>query len=217
MGLDKEGTKIHCQILKWGYCRVSSVASSLLNFYLKIECYCDSSEPSDKEDVSLNDTRKVFDEIVLKPIELWNRMISAYMKLDNVECAGRLFDKMPERDVVSWNSMVTGYAKAGDVEKARDLFDRMPEKNVISWTCMVEAYASSGDRDKAKRLFQQMPVRNVISWNSMISNYNRHGKFKEAWNLFVQMHLGGVDMDWFTFVSAFSACSQFGHSSILDF
>ncbi|XP_043714816.1 pentatricopeptide repeat-containing protein At3g29230-like [Telopea speciosissima] len=210
MGLDKEGKKIHCQILKWGYCRVYSVASSLLNFYLKIECYCDSSEPSDKEDVSLNDTRKVFDEMVLKPIELWNRMISAYANLGNVECAERLFDKMPERDVVSWNSLVTGYAKAGDVEKARDLFYRMPEKNVISWTCMVEAYASSGDLDKAKRLFQQMPVRNVISWNSMISNYNRHGKFKEALDLFVQMHLGGVDMDGFTFVSALSACSQLG-------
>ncbi|XP_042504249.1 pentatricopeptide repeat-containing protein At3g29230-like isoform X2 [Macadamia integrifolia] len=224
MGLDREGKKVHCQILKWGYCRVYSVATWLLNFYMKIEGYCDSSEPVDKENVSLSDTQKLFDDMLVKPIELWNRMITAYVNLGNVECAGRLFDKMPERDIVSWNSMLTGYAKVGDVENARDLFKRMPEKNAVSWTCMVEAYASSGDLDQAKILFRQMPIRNVISWNSMISNYNRHRKFKEALDLFVQMHLEGIDMDGFTFVSALSACSQLGalefgrwiHNSLIE-
>ncbi|KAJ4953609.1 hypothetical protein NE237_030441 [Protea cynaroides] len=210
MGMIREGKKLHCQILKSGYCQVHSVANSLLNFYMKIEGYCNSSELCDMGNVNLSNARKVFDVMLLKPTELWNKMISAYVNLGSVECAGRLFDDMPERDVVSWNSMITGFAKAGDVEKARDLFERMPEKNVVSWTCMVEAYASSGDLDQAKRLFQQMPVRNVISWNSMISNYNRHGKFKEALDLFLQMLLGGVDLDGFTFVSALSACSQLG-------
>ncbi|KAJ4962442.1 hypothetical protein NE237_022381 [Protea cynaroides] len=195
MGMTREGKKLHCQILKSGYCRIHSVDNSLLNFYMKIEGCCDSFELCDMENVNLSDAWKVFDVMLLKPTELWNKMISAYGNLGNVECAGRLFDNMPERNVVSWNSMVTGFAKAGDVEKARDLFERMPVKNVVSWTCTVEACASSGDLDQAKRLFQQMPVRNVISWNSIISNYNRHGKFKEALDLFVQMHLGGVDLD----------------------
>ncbi|XP_077240230.1 pentatricopeptide repeat-containing protein At3g29230-like [Tasmannia lanceolata] len=194
------GIKIHCQVLKSGFEDVSSIANSLLNFYIGIG--------------KMDEARKVFDGMIDKPIELWNRMISEYVDTGELEYARRVFDEIPKRDLVSWNSMISGYSKVGDIENARYLFKRMPEKNVISWTSMIRAFANSGDLTTARKLFDEMPERNIISWNSMISHYSRHGKFREALDLFVQMQLEGPTPDGYAFTSVLNACSHLGALNI---
>ncbi|KAA8533738.1 hypothetical protein F0562_031255 [Nyssa sinensis] len=207
LGWNRIGKKVHCQIVKTGFERVFSVANSLFNLYITIGY---SFEAIVLKNEKINDSRKVFDGMCIKPIELWNRMISEYVGIGNVECARRLFDDMSDRDVVSWNSMIAAYAKVGDVANARNLFEQMPEKNVISWTSMIGAHARSGDLEKARNFFEKMPEKNVVSWNAMISSYTQNGKFKEALDLFVKMQLEGIDLDGFTFASALSACSHLG-------
>ncbi|KAH7557615.1 hypothetical protein JRO89_XS11G0191300 [Xanthoceras sorbifolium] len=158
----------------------------------------------------LSDARRVFDDMCVKPVELWNKMIFEYVKRDDIILARQLFDEMPERDVVSWNSMISGFAKLREIANARDFFERMPEKNVVSWTLMIGAYSDVGDLETARKFFNQMPRRNVVTWNSMISSYTQRGKFEQALDLFVQMQLEGVVSDGYTFVSVLSACSHLG-------
>ncbi|KAB2596662.1 pentatricopeptide repeat-containing protein [Pyrus ussuriensis x Pyrus communis] len=126
---------------------------------------------------TLNDARKVFDDMCVKPIELSNHMISAR----------KLFDDMPKKDVVSWNSMISGYAEVRDLGNARDLFERMPKKDVVSWTWMIGVYANAGDLITARNSFKTMPCKNVVSWNNMISSYTQHGQYEKALDAFVQM------------------------------
>ncbi|KAF8380277.1 hypothetical protein HHK36_027759 [Tetracentron sinense] len=207
MGNHKEGKKVHCRIIKTGFGFADSVANSVLSFHIKMfDCF----KPDVMKNEKLSIAQKVFDDMLIKPVEFWNRLISEYVNFGDLECARKLFEEMPERDIVSWNSMVSGYAGVGDLENARDLFERMPEKNVVSWTSMLGAFASSGDLQMARKLFENMPDRNVVSWNSMISNYVQHEKFDEALDLFTRMLMEGVDLDGFTFVSALSACSHLG-------
>ncbi|KAF2320353.1 hypothetical protein GH714_027244 [Hevea brasiliensis] len=116
----------------------------------------------------------------MRPVEVWNKMISEYVSFGDVRSARQLFEAMPERDVVSWNSMISG------------------------------AYADTGDLKAARRFFEKMPHRNVVSWNTMISSYTKQGKFVEASNLFVQMHSEDVIPDGYTFVAVLSACSNLG-------
>lgn len=222
LGRNRKGKKVHCQIIKSGFESSFAVAYSLFNMYTKMPASIDMGLA---DDYKLIDARKVFDDMCMRPIEVWNRMISEYVSFGDVRSARELFEAMPERDVVSWNSMISGYVKNGAVETARELFEWMPEKNVISWTMMIGVYADTGDLETARSIFEKMPHRNVVSWNSVISSYTKHGKFVEATNLFVQMYSEGVIPDGYTFVAVLSACSNLGdleygkyiHSLIGDF
>ncbi|KDP22290.1 hypothetical protein JCGZ_26121 [Jatropha curcas] len=203
----RKGKRVHCQIIKSGYESNSAVAHSLFNMYIKMPSSLDFGWVGS---CRLNDTRKIFDDMSMRPIEVWNRMIAEYVSFGDVRSARQLFEVMPERDAVSWNSIISGYVKVGEIENATELFDWMPDKNVISWTSMISAYADRGDLEAARKFFEKMPCRNVVSWNSMISSYTKHGKFVEALNLFVQMESIGVIPDGYTFVSVLSACSSLG-------
>ncbi|KAJ9139896.1 hypothetical protein P3X46_030588 [Hevea brasiliensis] len=207
LGHCRKGKRVHCQIIKSGFESSFAVAYSLFNMYTKMPASLDMGLP---DNYKLSDVRKSFDDMFMRPVEVWNKMISEYVSFGDVRSARQLFEAMPERDVVSWNSMISGYVKMGEVENARELFGWMPEKNVISWTLMIGAYADTGDLKAARRFFEKMPHRNVVSWNSMISSYTKQGKFVEASNLFVQMHSEDVIPDGYTFVSVLSACSNLG-------
>jgi len=201
------GKRVHCEIVKSGFESSYAVANSLFNMYLKMPASFDVGLASN---CKLDYARKIFDDMCVRPVELWNQMIGKYVSIGDVKSARELFDSMPERDIISWNSMILGYAKAGKVANARGLFEKMPEKNVISWTSMIGAYADTDDLETARSFFETMPQRNVVSWNSMISSYAKHGKFVESLNLFVQMQSEGVNPDGYTFVSVLSACSNLG-------
>ncbi|KAB5532453.1 hypothetical protein DKX38_019123 [Salix brachista] len=202
-----KGKRVHCEIVKSGFESSYAVANSLLNMYLKMPA---SFVAGLAGNCKLDDARKIFDDMPVRPVELWNQMMGKYVNTGNVKSARELFDIMPQRDIVSWNSMILGYAKVGEVANARDVFEKMPEKNVISWTSMIGAYADTGDLETARMFFETMPQRNVVSWNSMISSYAKHGKFVDSLNLFVKMQSEGVAPDGYTFVSVLSACSNLG-------
>ncbi|KAL5811185.1 hypothetical protein ACOSQ4_027753 [Xanthoceras sorbifolium] len=207
MGFYRNGQKVHCRIVKSGFESSFAVTSSLFNIYIKMPYSFDVGLVYNGK---LSDARRVFDDMCVKPVELWNKMIFEYVKRDDIILARQLFDEMPERDVVSWNSMISGFAKLREIANARDFFERMPEKNVVSWTLMIGAYSDVGDLETARKFFNQMPRRNVVTWNSMISSYTQRGKFEQALDLFVQMQLEGVVSDGYTFVSVLSACSHLG-------
>ncbi|CAI0403386.1 unnamed protein product [Linum tenue] len=204
-GWYREAEIVHCQIVKSGFESNPSVANSLFNMYLKMP-----ASKQETTDSKLTNARKVFDNMLVRPVEACNRLITEYGNSGDIKSARRMFENMKERDVVSWNSMISGYAKAGEVANARELFDSMPERNVISWTSMIGVYADAGDLETARQVFDEMPHRNVVSWNSMISCYIHHSKFEETLSLFLQMQSEGLLPDGYTFVSALLACSKLG-------
>ncbi|KAL9670874.1 hypothetical protein QQ045_008433 [Rhodiola kirilowii] len=193
--------QVHCRVVKSGFQSNYAVSTSLFDMYLKMED-------------GLSDARKVFDEMCSRPVELWNRMMSEYGKIAQVESAKRLFETMPEKDVVSWNTLISAYAGVKDVKSARNLFQKMPEKNVVSWTSMIGVYASLGDLDTAKAYFDQLPLRNTVSWNSLLSCYTQCGKFEQALRLFSEMITDGLPPDGFTFVSVLTACAHLGNLQV---
>lgn len=199
---------MHSQILKSGFGSSFEVSNSLFSLYIKMQASFEG-DVWNKGDQS-SDARKVFDDMLVKPVEVWNQMIYQTVCDGNVSSARELFDSMHEKDVISWNTMISGYTRVGKLSKARDLFERMPEKNVVSWTTMIGAHADAGDLETAKLFFQKMPCRNVVSWNSMISSYAKLGRFQEALNLFEQKQIEGIVSDEYTFVSVLSACSHLG-------
>ncbi|KAL3653501.1 hypothetical protein CASFOL_003182 [Castilleja foliolosa] len=205
MGLFGVGRKVHGGIIKSGFGWAFSVGNALFDFYVKM---VEFMEIGLSKNESLNDVRKVFDEMREKTVELGNKMIGQYANEGDAKNARVVFDEMPERDIVSWNTIILAYTKVGDVAAASELFERAPNKNVVTWTTMLGAYAATGDLKTARKVFDEMPDKNVVSWNCMMSSYNRIGEFMLALDLFDRMQSENVRPDSYTFAAALMACSN---------
>ena len=59
----------------------------------------------------VNDARRLFDCMCLRPVELCNRTVSEYVKLGDIKAARELFDNLIERYVITWNLMILGLLK----------------------------------------------------------------------------------------------------------
>jgi len=46
--------------------------------------------------------QKVYDEMLVKNVVLWNSILSGYLKFGSLAEAQRVFDKIPRKDIISW-------------------------------------------------------------------------------------------------------------------
>lgn len=74
---------------------------------------------------NLSLARKLFDEISVRSVVVWNAIVHQYIKDGFLMEAESLFLEMPEKDVVSWNTMITGFCRAGKYREALALFLEM--------------------------------------------------------------------------------------------
>ncbi|KAJ4827953.1 hypothetical protein Tsubulata_029137 [Turnera subulata] len=121
-----QGTLVHAQSFKFGFCGCVYVETALMDLYSKLG--------------DMNNAQKVFDEMLEKNVVSWNTILSGYLRSANLVEAQRVFDKIPTKDVISWNSILAGYAKIGDMEEACHLFEQMPERNCASWNAMISGF-----------------------------------------------------------------------------
>ncbi|KAJ0812089.1 putative tetratricopeptide-like helical domain superfamily [Helianthus annuus] len=59
---------------------------------------------------SLDEAKKLFDQMPERNVVSWNSMLDGYVKCGCVEDAVKMFRHMPRSDVVSWNAMLACYA-----------------------------------------------------------------------------------------------------------
>ncbi|KAJ8771679.1 hypothetical protein K2173_026856 [Erythroxylum novogranatense] len=225
----KDGTVVHCEIVKLGFGSSLFVSNTLLDFYASsgwnLRCALRMFEEMPKRDVVSWNTMiraymangdtdlaiKLFDFMPERNIVSWNSIVSGSIKAGNMRLARFFFDKMLIRNEISWNSMILGYVKAGDVEKARYIFDQMPEKTVVSWTALITGYTNVGDLEFANYLFEKMPTKTVVTWNAMIAGCVQNHLFDQAFHIFHQMLTDGkCRPDQSTLISLLSACSHLG-------
>ncbi|GMI83328.1 hypothetical protein like AT2G27610 [Hibiscus trionum] len=62
----------------------------------------------------------------------------------------------------------------------------------------------------ARKVFDEMHERNVISWTALISGYSQVGMAEKALECFSLMVNDGMEPNYYTFVSAVSACASIG-------
>ncbi|XVE75529.1 hypothetical protein DITRI_Ditri12bG0100900 [Diplodiscus trichospermus] len=66
----------------------------------------------------------------------------------------------------------------------------------------------------ARKVFDEMPERNVISWTALISGYSQIGKAEKALECFSLMINDCLEPNYYTFVSAVSACASLGDGRV---
>ncbi|XP_072994800.1 pentatricopeptide repeat-containing protein At4g33990-like [Typha latifolia] len=201
------GIEIHHLVYKAGLQFDVFVSAALVDMYAR----CGSVE----------DARKVFDNMPKRDMVTWTVMISGFAECGNPAESLVLFDKMREEgivpDKVTMVTVVFACAKLGAMHKAKMIHDYIlsinMSLNVFLGTAMIDMYAKCGSVDAAREIFDQMMERNVITWSSMISAYGIHGHGREALELCAQMLHSGIRPNHITFVSILSACS---HAGLID-
>ncbi|KAL7118495.1 hypothetical protein ACP275_02G005400 [Erythranthe tilingii] len=75
---------------------------------------------------------------------------------------------------------------------------------------LIIMYAKVGCIEDSEKIFERMLIRDIVSWNSMISGYVSSGNGWESLMCFRRMQKLGVEIDRFSYISAFNACALEG-------
>ncbi|CAO1947863.1 unnamed protein product [Urochloa humidicola] len=112
------GRQFHCQILQLGFGAYAFVGSPLVDMYAKMGL--------------IGDAKRVFDELEVKNVVMYNTMITGLLRCKMVQEARQLFEAMMDRDSITWTTMVTGLTQNGLESEALDVFRRMRAQGIAS-------------------------------------------------------------------------------------
>ncbi|CAK9144176.1 unnamed protein product [Ilex paraguariensis] len=203
----REGTEVHCNIIKNGFDMDVFVKSSLVTMY------SESGETWSSE--------LVFDEMVVRNIVSWTAMISAYVQNGFFDMGLGVFREMmasgTRPNAVTLVSILPACAGLEFLNLGMLIHGYGMKLGVDSEISLVNAlialYGKCGNIDIARYLFDQMAVRSVVSWNAMIAAYEHNNAGADAVKLFRLMQTQKVEFDYITMVSVISACASLGASN----
>lgn len=203
----REGRKLHCEIVKVGS-PDSFVLTGLVDMYAKCR--------------EIQDSRRVFDEILDRNVVCWTSMIVGYVQNDCWEEGLVLFNRMREGLVggnqYTLGSLVTACSKLGALHQGKwvhgYVIKRGIDLNSFLVTPLLDMYFKCGDIRDASSVFDELCTLDLVSWTAMIVGYTQRGYPKEALKLFTDTRWKELLPNAITTSSVLSACAQTGSLSM---
>ena len=168
--------EVHAQVIESGLSSETRVGNALVHMYAKCG--------------SINDSREVFDKMVVRDVISWNAIIGA---LAQHGCGGdalQYFAKMEMAGVrpneVTFVGVLSACSHAGLVDEGRDYFSCMSKDYGIVPTmehfgCMVGLLGRAGQLDEAECIIQDMPFNaNASVWGALLGACRAHGNVMVA-------------------------------------
>ncbi|KAJ7532329.1 hypothetical protein O6H91_14G082900 [Diphasiastrum complanatum] len=213
-----QGRIIHADVVKAGYDSSVHVSNTLIDMYAKCG--------------SLDEARRVFDQLRAKDIISWNAMISGYTQNGFGEEALHLLDQMRQEgiqaDAFTYVSALKACGILGAIAKGKLIHVHIVEcgleSNIFIGNTLIDMYAKCGSLETAHQVFETMPHKDLVSWNAMIAGYAQHGFSEKALQLFEYLQKEGIRPNRVTFVSILKACCSISaidqakqiHAQIID-
>lgn len=167
---------------------------------------------------SLEDAKRVFDQMVQRNLVSWNALITSYTMHGHGKEVLGLFEQMQQEGIKPDRVTLIGVLGAcatfaaltvGKRMHAR-IIDLQLESDNIVVTALINLYGKCGSLEDVKRTFAKLQQRDVAAWNAVIAAHADCGHAEKALQLVQQMELDGVEPDEITFVILLSACSHAG-------
>ncbi|KAF8104005.1 hypothetical protein N665_0181s0027 [Sinapis alba] len=153
------GESVHAHVWRLGFCFHVQIQTTLIVFYSSLG--------------RIKEARKVFDEMPERDDFTWTTMVSAYVRVFDMDSANALANQMSEKNGATWNCLIDGYMKLGNVEVAESFFNQMPVKDIITWTSMIKGYSCNKRYREAISVFYKMTeegnVPDEVTMSSVIS------------------------------------------------
>ncbi|KAH9313683.1 hypothetical protein KI387_022310, partial [Taxus chinensis] len=174
----EHGEFVHSHMLKNSFEPDIYLANNLVTMYAK----CGSIE----------DARKVFDEMPQRNVVSWTVMIVVYVQKLYYGEALELFNQMilvgtvPDQFVLA--SVLRACAELVALDWGKQLHVCVIKNgfglNVFVGSALVSLYAKCGSIESARKMFEDTPQQDAVSWNTMIAGYVHGGQAEEAIKLF---------------------------------
>ncbi|KAL9814507.1 Pentatricopeptide repeat-containing protein [Arabidopsis thaliana] len=190
------GRQIHGQVVVFGFDSSVHVVTGLIQMYFSCG--------------GLGDARKMFDEMLVKDVNVWNALLAGYGKVGEMDEARSLLEMMPcwVRNEVSWTCVISGYAKSGRASEAIEVFQRMLMENVepdeVTLLAVLSACADLGSLELGERICSYVDHRGmnraVSLNNAVIDMYAKSGNITKALDVFECVNERNV-VTWTTIIA----------------
>ncbi|KAL6206168.1 hypothetical protein ACLB2K_023417 [Fragaria x ananassa] len=175
--------KLHAQIIFSGLHQNPFVASKLVAKYVELS------------DSSMEDARKVFDELTERDEFVWNVAIQGYANVGPFAEAIKMSNAMrvsglpPNRYTYPFVLKACGAMRDGKQGKVvhGQIVKAGLELQVFVGNALVALYSKCGEVEVSRRVFEELPKKDLVSWNSMISGYIANGYPNEGVEVFRAM------------------------------
>ncbi|KAF7838712.1 pentatricopeptide repeat-containing protein [Senna tora] len=203
--LVKEGLMIHGICIKSGFTSKPTVCNSLITMYAKFE--------------SVQESKKIFEELRTREAISWNALISGYAQNGMCKEAFLTFClaiKEITPNQYTFGSVLNAIGAAEDISLKHGqrchstLLKLGLSTDPIVSGALLDMYAKRGSIMESQRVFSETPERTLLAWTAIISAYARHGDYESVMSLFEQMEMEKTIPDSITFLSVLTACCRKG-------
>ncbi|XP_074375994.1 LOW QUALITY PROTEIN: pentatricopeptide repeat-containing protein At1g74600, chloroplastic [Apium graveolens] len=196
------GRQIHCFSLKEGLLEDVSVGSSLSTMYSKCGC--------------LDESYKVFEQIVQKDNVSWASMIAGYAEHGCAYEAIQLFKEMlsvkAKPDDKTLIAVLTALSALHMLKTGKEIhayaLRRDHGKHAVAGGALVNMYSKSGALHLAWNTFEMMPAKDQVACSSLVSGLAQNGSIEDSLNLFHYMLITDLGIDSFTMSSLVGAAAR---------
>nr|XP_004305327.2 PREDICTED: pentatricopeptide repeat-containing protein At1g08070-like [Fragaria vesca subsp. vesca]XP_011466751.1 PREDICTED: pentatricopeptide repeat-containing protein At1g08070-like [Fragaria vesca subsp. vesca]XP_011466752.1 PREDICTED: pentatricopeptide repeat-containing protein At1g08070-like [Fragaria vesca subsp. vesca] len=200
----REGTEVHCNIIKNGFSSDVFVQSSLVSMYAQ------NGETLNSE--------LVFNKMVVRNIVSWTAMIAGYVKngfyKEGLTVLRDMVASGSQPNVVTLVSILPACASLEFLDLGNLIHGHGVkvgfDSDMSLMNALIAFYGKCRNLETAKSLFDGLVVRNLVSWNAMIAAYEQNKAGMHAIKLFCRMQNENVEYDYITIVSVISACASSG-------
>ncbi|KAF8404728.1 hypothetical protein HHK36_009617 [Tetracentron sinense] len=194
--------RIQLHMTKSGFPHLS-LGNKLIDAYLKCE--------------SIEDARKLFDEMPQRHIVTWNSMIASYIRHKRSQEALKLYQMMlPEGvlpDEFTFSSIFKVFSDLRLLPEGRKahgllVVSGLEVSNLFVGSALVDMYAKLGKLRDARLVVDRVMEKDVVLVTALIVGYTQHGKDGEALEVFRNLVKEGIKANEFTFASILIACGN---------
>ncbi|KAK9101979.1 hypothetical protein Sjap_019233 [Stephania japonica] len=152
------GQRCHSRIIKLGLETNLIVSGALVDMYAKRG--------------SIEDSRKMFEEIPQKTLVAWTSIISAFARHDDFKSVMDLFENMEvdgiQPDSITFLAILTACSRKGMVDMGLRVFNSMVRNNQIEpsqehYSCVIDMLGRAGRLKEVEEFIHQMPIKPGIS------------------------------------------------------
>ncbi|KAM6578521.1 hypothetical protein CsatB_030358 [Cannabis sativa] len=202
---DSKRKEVHGTVIRSGYDRDFVVCTNLMRSYAG--------------NGSIENARKVFDEMPARDLVTWNSMISCYAQAGFHYEALKTYDLMRIENVgvdgFTLVGLLSSCAHVGALNLGIEMHRLAREsgflnRNIYVGNALIDMYAKCGNLEAALSVFDGMKKRDIFTWNSIVVGYGVHGRGLEAIEFFRKMVMEGVNPNSITFLGLLCGCSHQG-------
>ncbi|XP_027332329.1 pentatricopeptide repeat-containing protein At3g24000, mitochondrial isoform X2 [Abrus precatorius] len=204
LGKLKEGKLVHSHVLNSKFKNDIVIQNSVLFMYARCG--------------SLEDARRLFDEMPCKDMVTWTSMITGYAQNERANDALVLFPLMlrdgAKPNEFTLSSLVKSCGFIASYNDGKQIHASCWKfgchSNVFVGSSLVDMYARCDYLGEARLVFDELGRKNEVCWNALIAGYARKGEGEEALALFVKMQREGYRPTEFTYSALLCSSSSMG-------